>query len=299
MNTSELTKKAILVEFSVSIFPNTRDDKQITSDTLKSHSLKANAGKWKRNKLDPRSLDAIQNISNWARNHIHYKYTVPWQNRGPRLLPAALHDLYEKDMEKAKADFQKKVDAWISKYPDLVAEAKTMHNGTFDHKDYPGYDPATGLVASPSPAKACFSFTVEPSPVPDSSHIVLQLAGDKIERMRESFDKLSEARIKESVAHTWGRLLEPVKHLADTLSKDKPVFKQSLVGNIHEITAIMDGLNVTGDPVMAEAARQIEEIFKDLDSEALKDSPLLQTEVIKKTSSVMATFGRYGRKMLA
>lgn len=285
-----------MVELSISTFSNLRNDKVLTIDTIVSHSLQSNAGRWKKNKLDPSTLEPIIKRASEARNWVHYRYTVPWQNRGPRLLPAALHPKYEVEIKAAESKFWEEVNTWIAGYKDHIANAKTMHNGTFTASDYPGWDPNTDTVY-PEVIRSQFAFGVEYSPVPDSSQFIVQLSEDKVNKMKQSFSDLAERRIQEVVTDTWSRLLDPVRHLIETLGKDKPIFRDSLIVNIKEVADIMEGLNLTGNMEMSEAAATIATMVKDLDSETLKNQPILQVEITKQANSVLSRFGQYGRQI--
>ena len=70
----------------------------------------------------------------------------------------------------------------------------------------------------------------------------------------------------------WERLREPVLKMAEALSDPDRIFRNSLVGNIHDIAQKIDALNVFKDPDMTSVAAVLRETLSKLDPDVLRHS---------------------------
>lgn len=274
---------AVLVRLNISIFPNTRTDLAITEEVKLRKALGGGAGKWQKHKLPVESLNPIRTFAGAVRK-FHYDHTCVFED-GSRLLSAAARPKYDVQMEQFRAEFFNLVDAFGAEYPNWIDMAKIMHAATFEPSDYPSW----GLC------RTMFNLTREYCPVPKPEHFnkdMQQLYGAGLEA-------LTEQKIAVAVQDNWDRLLKPVQAMAERLSSKDAVFRDSLVENVKEITALIPALNLTDDPKLKEAAVLIEKQLASLNPEVLRDSKVDRKSAAEAAQAIVARFGAIGQRKLA
>lgn len=278
MNTIQ---NAVLVRLSFSMFNNTREDKTLTREVHAKHALKEDAGSYKKNKLPK---DAILPISQAASNARHLRdiNTLPWL-KGIQLLPGTRREAFDNEMTKLRMAFYDRVNEFVNRYDYWLAQAREMHNGTFDPSDYPCKEDVAQQ----------FTFILEHYPVPQSNHydpVFRSLYASQLESQ-------TQQRIRQAEADLWKRLLTPVQKMAESLADPETIFRDTLVGNIGEIVAVAPDLNITGSAELVQAVNTIKENLAGLDAESLRDSKVYRRQAFEKASAIAAQFsGKIARK---
>lgn len=318
--------KAVLVSISAPIMPNCREDKELTEEFRQNKKLGRKAGKWSKYRLPNHAFERMRKIASDFRNQVHYRLTLPWED-GKQLLPADASERYKAASAEARENFMTERGIFQLRYsgeytvprfsrdaeeynalresvglaplkgksknvtlPSLVDQAKIMHNGTFNPLLYPPWRSIADR----------FDFRVEYNPVPKASHFVTSgIAKDAVEEMRQELEQHNAVRIKTAVRETWERLINPIKAIAEKLSDDETVFRDSLIGNVREICTLVPLLNLTDDDVIVRAAKEIETKFANLDPEKLRTDIKVRGEVTASARKLVQHFGKIGARRFA
>jgi hypothetical protein len=280
---SKSTINAVLVRLSISVFPNTRQDPDITAEVKLKRALGQGAGKWVKYKLPDESLVPIRKFAGIVRQ-FHYDHTCVWED-GQQLLSAKARPGYDAKMQEFSEEFWKLVDAFGEEYPNWIEQAKIMHAGTFDPSDYPEWSRARGL----------FRFTREYMPVPKAEHF----NKDMQELYGAGLNALVEKKISDAVSDAWERLFKPVQLMAEKLASPDAIFRDSLVENIRDVVQLIPELNITDNPKLIEAAKLIQKDLASLDPNVLRDSKVDRKEAAEKAANIVALFSNVGKRKLA
>lgn len=278
---------ATLVRLSISMFNNSREDTSITADVKALHKLTGKAGKWVKYKLPEESLEPIRTIANEVRTW-NYRVTLPWED-GSRLLPLAAGARHAEQFMDYLDDFNTAVSEFIVAWPEWVEMAKGMHNGTFNEADYPSAAVVRGL----------FALRMEHSPVPQKSHFVGVLAGAELATRQLELEAANNRKIQEAIRDTWLRLLAPIQKLAETLGSKDAIFRDSLVDNVKDITALVPTLNLTNDAQMKAVAAQITKSFATLNPDTLRENKVMRKATADAAKAIVAKFGSFGGRKFA
>lgn len=285
---SDKNIKAVLVKLTVRIFPNTRQDAEITEETRSRKKLGEGAGKWLKNVFPEEALSEIRETGGEARRR-HYDLTLPWEE-GYRLLPSGAHKEYENGMAEYAEKFYGRVAAFGKNYPDWIKKAQVMHNGTFDKSLYPAW----------REMEKNFSFAAEYSPVPKASHFITNgIAKGAIDEMRSDLERRNNERVEAAVKDTWTRLMTPVQAIAQKLSDPERTFRDTLIENVKEITALVPALNLTGDQSLARMANEINTRFANIDPELLRSDLAVRADISRVASDMVKHFGQVGKRRFA
>lgn len=274
---------AVLVNLSISIFSNTRQDPQITDEVKLKKALGNGAGKWVKYKLPDECLTPIRKFATVVRQ-FNYDHTSPWEE-GKRLLSAAAQQTYRARIAEFQTEFAALVDEFGEQYDNWVAQARIMHAGTFEPSDYPSWPLC----------RTMFNIQCHYFPVPRPEHFSREMEG----LYGEALNQITRHKVDEAVADTWQRLLAPVQAMADKLKSPDAIFRDTLVENVRDMVALVPMLNITGDARLVEAARTIQEQLASLDAETLRDSKVDRREAAERAANIVARFGQIGKRKLA
>ena len=273
---------AVLVVLSIRMFSNTRQDKAITDEVKIKKALGQGAGKWVKYKLPDECLTPIRKFAGVVRQ-FHYDHTSPW-DEGMRLMSGKAREGYDARMAEFKVEYQKLVDEFGARYPNWIEQAKIMHAGTFDDSDYPEWETCSQM------------FGIERSyfPVPKPEHFNVEMK----ELYGQGLIALTEQKVSQAVQDAWERLLKPVMAMADKLSSPDSIFRDSLVENVKEMTALIPELNLTNDPELAKAADLIGKQLGDLSADTLRESKVERKAIAEKAKDILTRFSGVGKRKL-
>ena len=263
-----IQSKAMLVDLTISQWTATKHDKAVSAEVEAAHAAK-DAGRYNKRLIDKAHLAEINRITNELRKH-HYSRTLPWTDKGQRLLPSELFLDYRQDMAKYKADFQAAVSTFIKLYPQLVQDARMRLGTMYQAEDYP----------QPTDLSALFDITVEFAPVPDANDFRVDVSKETQDEIRQQITDAVSLRQAKMVKECWARMREVVGRIAEQCGKENGVIRDSLINNARDLVNILGGLNVTANPTIAtiEVAIRSKLIVP---AAQLRTSPTVRAEVAR------------------
>lgn len=277
-----IEEKAMLVKFSVSMPGKARKDKILTAAVKAKEHLGENAGKWLKQLWPDNALEPMEKISNEARTY-HYQRTLPWTDEGYRILPTLAHTEYTVAMKKFRGEFELAAEIFVNRLQEWIEWAKIQHNGTFNADNYP---PAQKL-------RAKCGMSAEFTPIPCASDFRVELAADELAAMTASLDARVNEAVKEAHADLWQRLVAPLQAMADKLKDPKAIFRDSLVGNLKEITTLIPMLNLQADENLSTFAAEVETQLATLKPQDLRDDAKARTDAQRRAAEILAKMSAY------
>lgn len=278
-----ISASAVLVELNISVWPASKIDREITNKVNTDAGAVHGASQTKKNLFAGTSLRAdIEKFAARVRLY-HNQHTLPWADKGERMLPTALFMEYKQTMNSYERTFQSLCDNFFDEYPRLVAEAPTALQGLYKAEDYPDIEEV----------KRKFGFRRSVKPVPEAGDFRLDIPTQDLVEMRAEFEQQSESKLAEAMRMPWERLhkvlVDMSKKLEDT-GEDKKRYHDSLLSNPLELCELLTKLNVTNDPQLEEARRQVELAMIGESIEEVKDSPLVRENLKSKVDAILGRF---------
>lgn len=271
--------KALLVRLSISMPGNTRKDRAITDEVQALHKLTGNAGRWLKLLYPDEAFAPLVKLAGAARSWSD-KHSLPWAEDGVRILPTSAHAEYTGGMRRFRTDFESLAEThFIGRLSEWEAQARTMHNGTFREDEY--------LPANVLRAKFGLRVTVQPVPHSEDFRCAVDDA-DKAALDSRVADAMAEAQ-----KELWGRLHAPLAHMAATLKNADAKFKDTLVGNLASIAAIVPSLNLTGDAELAAFAADVQAQLAALNPQALREDQKVRAEAQAKAQAILDRMAGY------
>jgi len=278
-----LDTKAILVNLNIGMPGKGRQDKEITEEVIEEKEMKDKAGRWIKELYPPKAFAEFVKIQGEARTFF-YENSLPWGDNGARILPVANHWQFMEGLRKIRARWDEAVATILPReYPNWVEWARVAHGEKFDETLYPG---AKWLEKK-------FRFKVESNPVPTVDDFRVKLADDELAEIKADLDRRLNEATQAARKDLWGRLLKPIQHMAEKLKDADAKFKDSLVGNIREITALIPNLNLTGDKELEAIAQEIAQTLGRKNPDTLRENQTARADTAKQASDMVARLQGY------
>jgi len=166
-----ISNATLLVDLNISVWTGRKLDKGATDKVNTEAGADHKASQVRKDLLAGTSyLKDIQklaaNIRNW-----HIQQTLPWSDRGSRILPVASFMEFKPKLNAKKEVFKELVEEFCRVYPTLVQESKVFLGALYDPNDYPDIETV----------RSKFGFRFVASPVPESGDFRLDLPVNELE----------------------------------------------------------------------------------------------------------------------
>lgn len=207
----------------------------------------------------------------------HTKNTLPWVDRGPRLLPVEKYDDYSQHMRKIIADVESATAALMPHYDKYVSDDIIERGARASLADYP--------TKEDFEAKLKFKFFF--SPLPDASHYLFDVSEDDKAALTQQLDQAVADAQQDMAARIHDPLVHLVKKLRIPIGRDGSVFRDSAVTNVTEALDIVAGLAMGDETVLS----VVDEVRRAIRSAAaapdvLRQSPDVRAEAAEKLAKV-------------
>jgi hypothetical protein len=283
-----LSSRAMLCTLSISTWSARKHDREASEEIATRHGAQADAGRYHKILLPREAFAEINEIVGDARRE-HYFMTLPWDDNGYRVLPAAAYLEHTQKMRELSARFTPAVDALALQFGQLVEEASVRLGGLFRPGDYP----------APDELRSKFSFETKVMPLPDAGDFRVTLGEEEKGRIKRQITAAVEASLQVASRDLWQRLYEAVSHLADRLSTYQVTeegvehpFRDSVVSNLVKLVDVLPKLNVTGDVELQRLSNQVRATLL-VDPKDLRKSESVRTETAKAAAGIAQHMAAY------
>jgi hypothetical protein len=280
-----ISASAVLVELNISVWPASKIDREMTEQVNTGASAVRDASQTKKNLFAGTSLRKdIEKFAARVRLY-HNTHTLPWADKGQRLLPTKLFMEYKQTMNNYEQTFEFMCDNFFIEYPRLVAEAPTNLGTMYRAEDYPDLDEV----------RTKFGFRRAIDPIPESGDFRLDVSANDLEELRTHYEKQHTDRLADAMKAPWDRLHTMLTGISEKLTDkdgedEKKRYFDSLITNPLELCELLGKMNVTNDPKLEEARRQLETAMLGANIETIKESAVVRGEVKAKVDAILNKF---------
>lgn len=280
-----ISASAVLVELNISVWPASKVDREATEQANQNAGAVRDATQTKKNLFAGTALRKdIEKLAARVRLY-HNQHTLPWADKGERLLPTKLFMDYKTTINSYEQTFQSLCDTFYAEYPRLVQEAQSNLGKFYNADDYPPLEDV----------KLKFGFKRTVKPVPEAGDFRLDVPAEDMRELVCEFESQQQEKLAEAVREPWERLHAELsaisKKLTDVEGDDaKRRYHDSLISNPLELCALLTKLNITNDPKLEEARRQLEVTMLGADIESIKEDADARKEVKSKVDDILKKF---------
>jgi hypothetical protein len=265
-----------------------KHDPDASEEIAARHGAQADSGRYHKVLLPKQALAEIQKIVTEARQE-HYFITLPWDDNGYRVLPAAAYMDHVEKMHTLSNRFSVAVDVLARQFLTLIDQAKTRLGGLFRESDYPSKDEL----------RAKFSFETKVLPLPDAGDFRVALGNEEKDRIKRQITAAVEASLQVGTRELWFRLYEAVQHMADRLAAYKVTeqgvehpFRDTVVTNLVKLVDVLPKLNITNDAELERLAEQVRTSLL-VDPKELRKSESARAETAKAAAVIAQHMAGY------
>lgn len=281
-----LSERAMLSNIRISMWTARRVDRKVTDEINEANGAANDAGRFNKSLVDKAALAAVTLAAGHART-FHSSRTLPWQDDGARLLPAAAYLDYAAQLRTIKATFESAVTDFLAAYPAAVESARTRLAGLFKVEDYPTVEDL----------RRRFAFDVVVNPVPAGADFRVDLGDGQAEVIRQEIEARAALQLSEAIKDVYRRIADQCERMVDRLRTYQPgtdgerasgVFRDSLVENIRDLASILPSLNITADPHLASIAQRVAADLTRFDAVELRESDSARETVADAAAAILA-----------
>jgi len=283
-----LQKKAMLVQFSASVYSGRKKDKNAANTVSREYGNEVALGNYVKQSIPAEYLKGIQSAVNEFRLFL-YTHTLPWSHKGELLLTTELYDKITEKQRECKTDFETLVQDFLVNYETYIQDAKGRLNGLFNQEDYP----------TRSKIERKFAWSIDFAPVPAGNDLKVDLAEEDIKAISADIESKNNTALKNAMDSVWQRVFDSVKALSDKMKETRqkkgdevsPIFRDSLIENIRDLVELLPALNITGDPALEQARRDLENDLAGIDPVELRESKESRKEIAEKADKILDNIG--------
>lgn len=282
--TTSITTSAVLVEQNISVWTANKLDRSVTDDILTQKKAVHGAAQVRKNLMA--GTTERKNIADYAAGCRlwHNQQTMPWADKGVRLLPTSVFMEYKQHSNQRIANFDAMVDNFLANYDNLVAVAENYMGELFNADDYPSKE----TVAD------CFDYRVVFSPVPESGDFRLDIPQQELQEVMDGYERNFNYRLAEAMKDPWNRLHKLLTNMSnkldDTGSTTKKRYHDSLIDNALDLCDSLKHMNLTNDPELEKARRQLMEAMKGKSIEGLKEEQVERDNLKRDLDKILGGF---------
>ena len=274
-----IASSAMVVHIECTKWGGAITDRTVTNEVLADKAAEVGSGSFKKKPLaHSAELKHIENLSNTLRQRGIKHTACGWHANGEYLLPISELDDFMETMNKAQAEWDRAVNAFLDAYPELVKEAAEKMGQLYDPKMYPSVNqlrPQFGLNITFSEVQ-----TTEGTPKFFSA-----IEKGQQEYCNDIISSQNERVIGGLMTTLWADLREPLDVLNELLDEknyggtDKPKWHQAKVDNVVDAARRAKTMNVAADTLINATASKLETAFLGIRADALKDDTYLRSEI--------------------
>lgn len=281
-----IARAAVLVNLNIRVYSGRRKDKDTQDEVIreKGAGSRQAASVYKSLFAGSQEAQAIKTVEGKARQ-AHYRLTLPWDDNGARLLPAARMDEYTRTMRALHDEFDAAVHAFIDSYDNMVRKAAFELGKLFRREDYPS------IVS----LRRKYEFDVATTPVPVAGDFRLDIESEVQRDLIESYERTLKTRMDSASRELWERTHATLTRLVERLDNTgtegrKARIFDSMLEQAHDLVGLLKDMNLTADPELDRMRLMLKDAIDGMTTDTLRESVVARQEVADKAKAALQSF---------
>lgn len=283
---TSLSSRAMLAGLSLHQWAARKFDKKASQKINADNNAKQGSARANKD-LIGEGIKPVRTAFNSIRS-AHLEMTSPWIDKGPRILSSELYFDYQKTLGDLIAEAESVADQFAADYPALYEERKADMTGMgqlFNPFDYP----------SPQEIRAKFRIERSIIPLPDDGDFRVELPDHVVASIASDYGDRHSTVESDAVQDMFKRADKVVRNMAERLGafhideqgKTQNPLRDSLVGNVQELAALLPKLNCFGDPRIDSLATDMADKLSQHSAQDLRESETLRNSVRQEASNIL------------
>ena len=296
MSITSITAAAMLGSINISVWEARKQDKKTAEEVAVSKGARSKRAATVHKHLfsECPALESIKSLRGEVRQWFN-TVTLPWDDNGRRIVTTAQYLDITSQAAKYQSRFDALVRTFLATYSTEISKQAFEMGALFDRSEYPHEDEVA--------AKFRFSYVIEPLPM--SGDFRVDIGNEAKSQLAEQYERQIAERVSGAVADAWERVKTQVEWVRERMDavlaydpdaveetktldddgtvvsveikkKRRPKLYDSMLEQGLALTDLLKDLNVTNDPRLEEARRDLEAALSRVDIDSLRESPELQ-----------------------
>ena len=296
MSITSITAAAMLGSINISVWEARKQDKKTAEEVAVSKGARSKRAATVHKHLfsECPALESIKSLRGEVRQWFN-TVTLPWDDNGRRIVTTAQYLDITSQAAKYQSRFDALVRTFLATYSTEISKQAFEMGALFDRSEYPHEDEVA--------AKFRFSYVIEPLPM--SGDFRVDIGNEVKSQLAEQYERQIAERVSGAVADAWERVKSQVEWVRERMDavlaydpdaveetktlddagtvvsveikkKRRPKLYDSMLEQGLALTDLLKDLNVTNDPRLEEARRDLEAALSRVDIDSLSESPELQ-----------------------
>jgi hypothetical protein len=281
-----IATSAMMVELNISCWTARKLDKRVSEEVDSAKNTKVKAGNYHKHLLagNPHHEAVIRYAAScrlW-----NTQQTIPWSDSGPRIVTMEnlFNGGYKKQLDDRKVEFERLTDVFMGVYPTLISAAAFQLGDLFNREEYP----------EPEAVAKKFKFNYTLTPIPTAGDFRIDIGEQAKAELVAQYETAFNERLNHAMRDVWQRLYECLTHMSERLASDdegkRKVFHGTILTNARELIGLLSRLNITNDPKLEEARRDLSAALVNTDIDTLKESDYIRENVKAKVDDILKRF---------
>lgn len=269
-----IQNSSVLSELNISVWTANILDRDATKKVTDDSSASRDAGQFRKNLMA--GTGKRKEIADFAASCRlwHNTKTLPWADRGPRLLPTSLFLKYKTEANQRQQRFNELVDEFIASYPDHVQAAQQHLGDMFNADEYP----------TAEEVREKFGFRLVFTPLPESGDFRINVGNADMLELKQQYDEAFEKRVAEAMLEPWHKMFDLLTAMTGKLDDEKAGEKtrrwhDSFLTNAEDLCEMLAHLNITGDPELEIARCKLQRAVRGVGLDDLKEDASARGEL--------------------
>lgn len=237
-----------------------------------------------RDKANP--INAIIRTINEAYTE-HRKLTLPYVDKGPRILPNNVYFEYSKLMHEHINRLDAMMNLYMPDYDKYVLQDISFRSTSKTSVCITDYPTAEEF-------KSRVGLELRFSPMPDQKHFLFDLSDTDIANFTNAMTEVETAARQDAIK----RMLEPLTHLVDKLhkpagKKEGGTFRDSALENIIEGIDVAKKLIMDDNPELMDTINTLEKTISSCNPDWLRESPVVREQAAAKLDEIAKQMGAF------
>jgi hypothetical protein len=191
---------------------------------------------------------------------------------------------YKQELDTHRANYLALANNFKTIYPTLVSAMAFQLGDLFNRDEYP----------EPEELDSKFKFEYTISPLPTSGDFRIDIGEQAKAELVQHYEEHFNKRLNTAMRDVWDRLYDCLSHMSERLASDdegkRKVFHGTLLTNAQDLITLLSRLNVTNDPKLEQARRDLQAALVNTDISSLKDSDYVRENVKSKVDDILKRF---------
>ena len=285
-----ISSSAMLVELNISCWTGRKQDKNLSDKSESAASAaRGTFSTYKKLLGDCAELKAVSDSAAAIRS-FHLRNTMPWSDKGPRLLTTQRFFSYEQEMSVLADKHQVLVDTFVDEvYAGARVDAFRALGDAYDPNEYP----STPEIA------AKFGFHLTYSPVPDTGDFRVNVGNEALAKLASQYSSFYAKRIDEAQRDVTTRLTVEMErfvaqlHVDDNTGKKGKLF-QATIDHVLSLSTMLEEANFSQDPAITSVVGKIQALVGNTEAADLKKNEAARAELHKQMQVAVAAIPSMG-----